>query len=261
MIKQTLSPALKDSNKTVFCLIALIISIFCISCKESSFKQIGPPVTSVNYNDSDMKPIENIFMHNIAKGKLGTVSSGVNILTIDTKSTPEPFIFKLPIPPVEFSVPGFFAELRLNRLRFRDVKTHWDGDRKGLRLRFRFYNKRHGAIGYYKIGFVQNDISLKVKDVMLDLYLIPGVKSGKIVFEPLESELSFYEGKIPIFIRPIFRKQISKIMEESRKLFQPQFNKEVSRINQIISNLFVSNAQFVDIKVNDGSATLTVKYN
>jgi len=261
---------LTSKNKLFIKLLFVLISTVWTSCMPYS-NRIAPPVTSLTYTDADMRHLEDIFKHNIAIANLSTVSAGANALIIDIpsikgrfasplRSKQKPIVFQLPIQPVILSVPGIFAKLRLNNLGFKDVKAHWDGKRKALRLRSRFYNKRRGVVGYYKIGFIRKDISLKVKDAVLDIFIIPRVESGELTFAPLEAELSFYEGKVPRIIRPIFHERIGKTIEKSRAALQPQFDTQAPRIVAMVRNLFVPEAQFVDIHISEGAATLRVKY-
>jgi len=250
---------LTGKNGLFLKLLFVLISAVLTSCVPSS-NRIGPPVTSVTYTDADMKHLEEIFKHNIAIANLSIVSEGVNVLTINIPSMKRTIVFQLPIQPVILSIPGVSAKLRLNNLGFKDVKAHWDGKRKALRLRSRFYNKRRGVVGYYKIGFIRKNISLKVKDAVLDIFIIPRVESGKLAFAPLEAELSFYEGKVPRVIRPIFHEQIGKTIEKSRAALQPQFDAKTPLFASMVQNLFVPEAQFVDIRIREGAATLTVKY-
>lgn len=250
---------LTDTNGLFLRLLFLLISALLTGCVPSSHP-IGAPITSVTYTDADMKQIEDIFTHNIKGANLSIVTSGVNLLTIDIPPMKETIVFQLPIEPVRLSIPGIFAELRLNNLGFKDVKAHWDGKRKALRLRSRFYNKRHGVVGYYKVGFIRKKISLKVKNAVLDIFIIPGVESGKLTFAPLQAKLSFYEGKVPRIIRPIFHEQIGKTIEKSKAALQPQFDAQAPMFVAMVRNLFVPEAQFVDIRIREGTATLTLKY-
>lgn len=246
------------NSKLLNSLIFIFVSLLWISCKPS--EKVRPPVTSITYTDRDMKLLNRIFYSNIAAGKIRTFSTGTNEFTVEIPSMQETMKFHLPIKPVILDIPGLFAEVKLNRLRIRDIKAHWDEERKALRLRSRFYDKRHGAIGYYKLGFIQKDISLKVKDAVLDIFIIPRVESGRLTFAPLEVELSFYEGNVPFFIKPILYQQIDKTIEESKTEFQAQFDAQESRIVAMIRNYFVPEAKFENIKISDGIANLTLKY-
>jgi len=250
---------LTNKNGLFLGLLFLFISAVLTSCMPHS-NRIGPPITSVTYTDADMKQVEDIFKHNIEIANLSVVSSGVNLLTIDIPPMKETILFQLPIEPVRLSIPGIYAELRLKNLGFKDVKAHWDGKRKALRLRSRFYNKRRGVVGYYKVGFIRKNLSLKVKNAVLDIFIIPRVESGKLAFAPLEAELSFYEGKVPRIIRPIFHQQIGKTIEKSKTALQPQFDVQSPRLVAMVRKLFVPEAQFVDICIREGAATLTLKY-
>lgn len=262
MAKYIVSSAFPEYRKPKLFLnsIVVLICLFSMTCQQSPSDRIGPPTTTITYTDADMKSIENILMHNIAKGNLGTVSAGNNVLTIDVDSRQETLIFELPIDPVIFSIPGFFTELKLNKLRLRDVKVHWVGARQAVRLRMRFYNKRGGVVGYYKAGFVRKDLSLKVKNVVLDIFIIPRVESGKLTFAHLDTELSFYEGNVPFFIKPIFHEQINKTIEKSKKALQAQFDHQALRIDAMLRDLFVPGTRFVELQISEGSATLKLKY-
>ncbi len=204
-------------------------------------------------------PVTRFLNKGIDAGWFPGVNSGLNRFSIPVPGLRKPIPIQLTIPTIELRIPGIYARMRIQSLRFRRFSLQFDGERQALRLRIYFHNQRNGVVGYYKVGPLRHPLRLHVKRAQLNVYLKPYIQDGHLTFQPLEVELSFYEGNIPGMARPVLSDAIQDAIETSTVSLQRQFDRYIPEFLQALEEHAFPTTQLRDIVIEEGSVTFRTR--
>ena len=214
---------------------------------------------TLRYTNADIYPVARFLNERIAEGDLQSVSSGLNRFAVMVPGRKQPVSVQLRIPVIKLKMPGLYAQLRIQSLRFRRFSFQFDGERQALRLRIYFHNQKNGIVGYYKMGPMRHSLRLHVKRAMLNVYLKPQIQEGILSFAPLEAELSFYEGNMPRFIRPVLFRAIEEAITASIADLQRQFEAYRPELIEAIRAWWPPAIQPEKLIIEEGHALLLVR--
>ena len=206
----------KSPRKSIYLCLILVLGV--LGCPFLSTAQ------TLEYTNVDIHPITRFLNAQLAEGRFPSVSGGTNRFVLPVPGRKRPLLVQLTIPTVELRVPGIYARMRLQSLRIRRFSLQFDGKHQALRLRIFFHNQKNGIVGYARIGPTRRPLHFHVKRAVLSLYLKPRVRQGRLAFDPLEAELSFYEGNMPAFIRPALFRSIDEAITTATADLQRQLD-------------------------------------